>query len=76
MDPHAINTVEQLREIYPEPKQRSLDKEIDHLDEHCRRFISLSPFAVVCSAAADGRCDASPKGGPRDSRRYSTSAGC
>ncbi len=64
MDPHAINTLEQLREIYPEPKQRSLDKEIDHLDEHCRRFISLSPFAVVCSAAADGRCDASPKGGP------------
>jgi hypothetical protein len=64
VDQHAISTVEQLREVYAAPKQRSLDKEIDHLDEHCRRFIALCPFAVVCTAAADGRCDASPKGGP------------
>ena len=64
MDPHAITTYEQLRELYSEPKQRTLDKEIDHLDDHCRRFIALSPFAVVCSASADGLCDASPKGGP------------
>jgi hypothetical protein len=64
VDQYAISTVEQLREVYPAPKQRSLDKELDHLDEHCRRFIGLSPFAVVCTSAADGRCDASPKGGP------------
>jgi PPOX class probable FMN-dependent enzyme len=64
VDPHAITTLEQIRELYPEPKQRTLDKEIDHLDDHCRRFIALSPFAVMCSASADGRCDASPKGGP------------
>jgi hypothetical protein len=61
---HAISSLDQLREVYPPPKQRTIDKEIDHLDEHCRRFLSLSPFAVICSAAADGRCDASPKGGP------------
>jgi uncharacterized protein len=64
MDPYSITSLEQLRELYPEPKQRTLDKEIDHLDDHCRRFLSLSPFAIVCSANADGRCDASPKGGP------------
>jgi PPOX class probable FMN-dependent enzyme len=61
---HQITTVEQLREIYPPPKERSLRKELDRLDDHCRRFIALSPFAVVSSAAADGSCDASPKGGP------------
>jgi hypothetical protein len=64
VDPHEITTVGQLREVYPPPKQRTLDKEIDHLDDHCRRFIAMSPFAIVCSASADGRCDASPKGGP------------
>jgi PPOX class probable FMN-dependent enzyme len=64
VDQHAITTVEQLRDVYAAPKQRSLDKEIDHLDEHCRRFIALSPFAIVSSADSDGRCDASPKGGP------------
>ena len=64
MDRHAITNLEQLRDIYPPPKQRTIDKELDHLDAHCRRFISLSPFAIVSSAAADGRCDASPKGGP------------
>jgi PPOX class probable FMN-dependent enzyme len=64
VDDHRITSVEQLREIYPPPKQRSVDKEIDHLDEHCRRFLALSPFAVISSAAADGTCDASPKGGP------------
>jgi hypothetical protein len=61
---HRITSLEQLREIYPPPKQRSLDKEVDRLDQHCRRFISLSPFAVISSAGTDGRCVSSPKGGP------------
>lgn len=64
MDDPAVTTHEQLRELYPPPGQGAVDKEIDHLDDHCRRFIALSPFAVLCTAAADGRCDASPKGGP------------
>jgi PPOX class probable FMN-dependent enzyme len=64
VDDHRITSVEQLREIYPPPKQRSVDKEIDHLDDHCRRFLALSPFAVISSAGTDGTCDSSPKGGP------------
>jgi PPOX class probable FMN-dependent enzyme len=53
-----------LREIYRLPKQRSLDKEVDHLDSHCRDFIAHAPFVVLASSAADGRVDVSPKGGP------------
>lgn len=53
-----------MRSVYPPPKQRSLDKQVDRLDDHCRRFISLSPFVLIASADGDGRCDASPKGGP------------
>jgi uncharacterized protein len=39
------------------------DKEIDHVDEHCRRFIELSPFAVLSTGNAGGRPDVFPRGG-------------
>jgi len=54
-----------LRALYPEPNERSLRKQLDHLDGHCRRFISLSPFVVVASVGpgGDGLPDASPRGG-------------
>jgi uncharacterized protein len=64
MDEHRIETVEGLREVYRAPNQRSLDKEIDHLDRHCARFIALSPFVLVATASGAGECDVSPKGGP------------
>jgi PPOX class probable FMN-dependent enzyme len=61
----GVGTVEGLREIYREPARPSLDKEIDHLDEHCRDFIAHAPFVTLASATADGsRVDVSPKGGP------------
>lgn len=57
----AIDTLEALIEIYGEPSPRARDKQIDHIDTHCRRFIALSPFLVL--ATRDGpRLDASPKG--------------
>ena len=59
-----VTSVEELRSVYPQPKQRSLDKELDYLDDHCRRFIAMSPFVLVASADAAGACDVSPKGGP------------
>lgn len=43
---------------------RAVEKEVDHLDRHCRRFIALSPIVLVASAGANGACDVSPKGGP------------
>jgi PPOX class probable FMN-dependent enzyme len=52
-----------LRALYREPAERSLRKQLDRLDVHCRRFISLSPFLVIASADAEGRVDASPRGG-------------
>jgi PPOX class probable FMN-dependent enzyme len=53
-----------LRSLVPEPPQRAWDKEQDHLDETCAAFLSASPFAVLATSGADGRCDASPRGGP------------
>ncbi|MDQ6806309.1 MAG: pyridoxamine 5'-phosphate oxidase family protein [Actinomycetota bacterium] len=64
MDPYAITTLEQLREVYREPAERALLKEHDSLDDHCRDFIARSPFVLLSSASARGECDVSPKGGP------------
>src|SRR5512134_222367 len=58
-----IRSVEALRALYREPSERSLRKQLDRLDDHCRRFISLAPFLVLASADAEGRMDASPRGG-------------
>jgi uncharacterized protein len=59
-----IKSVDDLRSVYRPAAQRSLDKEVDHLDEHCRDFIAHAPFVVLASTSNDRRIDASPKGGP------------
>ncbi len=64
MTEYEITSLEQLREVYLPPAERAVEKELDHLDSHCRRFIALSPFVVVASADGVGACDVSPKGGP------------
>jgi PPOX class probable FMN-dependent enzyme len=40
------------------------DKVIDHIDDHCRRFIAAAPFVMVATRGADGRLDLSPTGDP------------
>jgi uncharacterized protein len=60
----AIDDHAALRARYPPTLERSLKKQIDHIDRHCRRFIELSPFFVLASASPDGTADASPRGGP------------
>lgn len=52
-----------LRALYPPPGERAVRKQLAALDEHCRRFVTLSPFLVMSSVGADGRLDASPRGG-------------
>jgi uncharacterized protein len=61
---HAISAFDDLRDHIGEPLQRVLDKQLDHLDRHCRDFIGRSPIAVLATADAEGRCDCSPRGGP------------
>lgn len=58
----TISTLDQLREYFPQPKGRSLHKQRSALEQHSRRFISLSPFVTIASSAQEG-ADASPRGG-------------
>jgi PPOX class probable FMN-dependent enzyme len=48
---------------YRAPSQLVQDKVIDRVDEHCRAFIALSPFATLATADADGFPEISPRGG-------------
>ena len=58
-----IETVQDLRRYYAEPKARSLAKQLDRLDAYCLRFIGLAPFLVLATAGRSGALDASPRGG-------------
>lgn len=62
--PRTIATAEQLRAIVGTPKVDSLAlrKERATLDAHCRAFIAKSPFALLSTASAEGRCDVTPRG--------------
>jgi uncharacterized protein len=51
-----------LRAHYGKVGRAAAQKELSRLDRHCRAFIARSPFLVMATAGADGRCDASPKG--------------
>ncbi len=59
----AITSEAALRALHAPPTDRAVRKELDRLDRHCRRFIALSPFLVLASADAEGRMDATPRGG-------------
>jgi PPOX class probable FMN-dependent enzyme len=59
----AITSEAALRALHTPPKERTLRKQLDRLDRHCRRFIELSPFVVMATADAEGRLDATPRGG-------------
>jgi len=59
---HIVTSERDLREIVGVPAARSLQKERSTLDAHFRAFIAHSPFLLMATAGADGRCDVSPKG--------------
>jgi len=52
-----------LRQLYATPQPRAVKKQISCLDEHCRRFIGVSPFVVLSTCDREYRADASPRGG-------------
>jgi uncharacterized protein len=59
-----VSHLDELTDLRGEPAPAIRSKVIDHLDQHCRDFIARSPFFVLATADADGRCDVSPRGGP------------
>ena len=64
MGAHEMNTidsVEQLRALYPQPLERAVRKSLAVLDDHMRSFIALSPF-VCMATSSDTGADVTPRG--------------
>jgi hypothetical protein len=59
---NIITSEQQLRDLVGVPGDRSTKKERPALDVHSRAFIARSPFLLMATSDADGRCDVSPKG--------------
>src|SRR3954447_1489753 len=59
-----ITSHEELRDLLGEPMARVAHKERPRLHDFDRRWLAPSPFCLVATAGADGRCDVSPKGDP------------
>ena len=59
---HVVTSSAQLREVVGEPSEIAIKKQVATLDVHCRQFIARSPFLLMATADATGRCDVSPKG--------------
>ena len=57
-----IEDIREIREIYGHPQERAVKKQLPRLEKHSRAFIAMSPFIVMSTCDAEGRCDASPKG--------------
>lgn len=60
----ALQDEADLRALYERPNEVVARKEIDHLDEHCKRYLALCRFALIASADRAGRADVTPRGGP------------
>jgi PPOX class probable FMN-dependent enzyme len=58
----CVTSEAELRALMGHPSEVAVRKDIGRLDAHCRAFIACSPFVLVATADARGRCDVSPKG--------------
>ena len=59
-----ITTLDELVDLVGEPNERARTKGRDRLLQVDRDWLAATPFCVLATADADGRCDASPKGDP------------
>ena len=59
---HVVASEAELRARFAAPGRLAVQKQLDHLDANCRRFIALSPFLCLASARPDGLADNSPRG--------------
>ena len=66
MDPFAdaLESPDELAALYEPASERAWAKDIGVLDEAARALVAASPLVVVASQDADGRADATPRGGP------------
>ena len=60
----VVGSEEELRQLYRQPSELVKRKKVTRIDDTTRAFVEASPFCLLATADADGRCDVSPRGGP------------
>jgi hypothetical protein len=63
MDGTLLTDATELRELYGQPSDGAIAKEIDYVHPHYRAMIEASPFVVMATCGPDG-LDVSPRGDP------------
>jgi PPOX class probable FMN-dependent enzyme len=58
----VVRSEQELRALIGSPSEVAVKKQLAALDAHARTFIARSPFLLMATANAAGRCDVSPKG--------------
>ena len=61
---HVIADEASLRALLGEPSELVRNKVAPQLNRLTRQFVERSPFFCLATAAPDGSCDVSPRGGP------------
>ena len=61
--PQTITTIAELDALYGEASGPAVIKELDHISDHYRRFIEVSPFMILATVGPEGM-DCSPRGDP------------
>ena len=59
---YTVQSVAALEALYPQPSLGVTLKVMDHLDDHLRQALSVSPLCFLATAGADGHLDCSPRG--------------
>lgn len=59
-----ISTVAELESLIGQPSAGAVAKQRPALHTLDREWLAASPFCLIATADADGRCDVSPKGDP------------
>jgi uncharacterized protein len=57
-----ITTVEELRQILPQPRETTKLKILPELDEQATEFVETSPFVFLATVNKEGTVEVSPKG--------------
>jgi Pyridoxamine 5'-phosphate oxidase len=57
-----VKTVEQLRDVLPEPGETTKAKILPFLDEQAIDFLQTCPFGLMATAGREGPIEVSPKG--------------
>lgn len=66
-DLQTVTTLDELREVVPEPHPSLWEKDIGRIDGSARTFIEASPFVLLATSGPEGSCDVTPRGDPAGS---------